>query len=349
MKICCFIRYDEYVGTDEEIELLHSIKKETSLGQQGKEITGMAILLRKLFIVREKISTLEVYDCNNFIAAPEILTVQELEAAVDICCCKRNNYLYIMDSKKGTTNEVLKISTIGELLISWSTKYNARGNLSATTEGNVIITVQEKHMLLEYAADGKLMRKIRLPECANPWHAVKLEDGRYVVSHGILTDEFIRVCLVDEEGKVAEALGPKSESAENQLNMPMHLAVGSNGCVIVAEFFRNRVLLLDFDLKYRTNIVPKYKQGFRNPKRVCLDEKLLAVVIAAGKPRKTINDDEVGHKIEAEAGETSTEKNALLRQAEEGTIEAFDSSQKIEKNCRLLVFNMEPLLTKYGV
>ena len=279
--------------------------------------------------------------------APKLLDMKELVAAVDVCCCKKNNCLYIMDKKKGKVKEVLKINTDGELLISWPTKYNARGYLSTATDGNVIITVQEKQMLLEYnSSNGKLMCKIMLPECNNPWHAVKLADGRYVVSHGILTDHLIRVCHVDKEGKVAESFGPKSGSAENQLNMPVYLAVERSGCVIVADLFSNRVLLLDSNLNFQANIVPKYKQTFRNPKRVCLNEPLLAVVIAAGNTTETIRDGEAAHGNEAEAAETSTEKSVLLRDAEEGTTHAFDISKKIDEDCRLLVFNMEPLLPK---
>lgn len=295
-----------------------------------------------MFILREKRSQIEVYDCTNFTLAPTILDVKELVAAVDICSCKKNNCLYIIKNKKGTGKEVMKIDTEVKFLGKWSTKDNAGGYLSATTEGNVIITVQNKQMLLEYSHDGKLVRDIKLPECTNPWHAIKLDDDHYIVSHGILSDPFNRVCLVDRKGNVEKSFGHEVGSTGHLLNMPLYLAAGTNGYVMVADFYSNRVLLLDSNLKFKTNIVPKYKQRFRNPRRVQMDENLglLVVVIVAGNPAETIPE-ETGESRE------DTEEGVLLREEEEGEVQS-DPSKKIEKDCRLLVFDIKPLLQKYA-
>lgn len=312
---------------EEEIEVLHKIKKEVN---DEKTILGVAILGGKIFLVHENSSELEIYECNGF--GRKFLKVNELLRAVDICSCKKNNCLYIMDRKIGQTpKEVLKISTKGKSLDKWPTKDDAFGFMSVAAEGNVIITVHDKrNMLLEYSSDGKLVRKIKLRGCNNPWHAVKLDNNRYIVSHGILFDRFHRVCLVDKEGIVKKSFGREIGSAKDQLNMPYYLAAGSNGCVIVADLCNSRLLLLDSNMEFKTKIVPKYKQRIWVPRRIYLDEGLLVVVFSLGDLSE-----------EREEGE-------LLRKAEEGKTEEVDVSKQINKDCRAVVFDIKPLLQKYN-
>ena len=59
--------------------------------------------------------------------------------------------------------------------------------LSVTDESNVILTVFNKNKLNEYSPDGQLIREINLSSDAgirHPWHAIKLTNGHFVVSHG---------------------------------------------------------------------------------------------------------------------------------------------------------------------
>lgn len=246
-----------------------------------------------------------------------------------------------------TPKEVVRINTKGEFTISWSTKNNASGYVSTTTEGNVILTVQDKHMLLEYSSDGKLVRDIKLPECIDPWHSIKVLNDCYIVSHGTLVDPLNRVCLVNMKGKVEKSFGGKIGSTEDQLNMPFYLAVGSNGYVMVADLRNNRVLLLDSDLEFKTKLVPKYKQGFRNPRRIFLDERFLVVVITAGDPKETMPV-EAGHSTEETEDENSAENSDLLGNIEIVRMKKVDPSQQIEEDCRLLVFDIKPLMQKYN-
>lgn len=93
---CCFVCYIDKVA-EEEIELHDKIKKKEETDE--KPIRGVAMLHGKLFIVRRNSSNLEVYDCDNFILGRELLNVPEVADARDICSCKINDFLYIMDKK----------------------------------------------------------------------------------------------------------------------------------------------------------------------------------------------------------------------------------------------------------
>src|SRR6218665_3472649 len=202
---------------------------ETSEGM----ITGMAILNKELFIVRETRPEIEVYDLTDDCCKSTFRKVKELATALDICSCKKNNCIYIMHEKMcRILEEVLKISKDGEVLKRWLTKDNAKGNLSATAEGNVVITVHDKHMLLEYSPEGKFLRRINLPECIYPLHAIKAtEKDHYIVSHGSLIEHVHRVCLVNGKGEVEKSFGHAIGCGDDQLNMPYYLTISNNSCV----------------------------------------------------------------------------------------------------------------------
>lgn len=306
----------------------------------------MAILSEKLFIVREMRSNLEVYDFNNFNLGRKLLKVKELVDAGEMCSCKKNDCLYIMNSKKTNYNEVMKFSKEGKLLDKWPAKGDSN-YMSATTEGNVIITVTDKQMLSEYSSNGVWVRDIPLPECINPWHGIKRYD-RYIVSHGKFFDPLHRVCLVDDMGNVEKSFGREVGSAEDQLNMPSYFTVGSNGCIIVADLMNDRVLLLDSNLEFKAHIVPQYNQRFQFPHGVCVDEHRLVVAVISGDPKENIHDEASASMEKTVESDSLTEKNNLLGKAEYGKTKEIDPSEKIEEDCRVLVFNIQPLLQKYS-
>lgn len=307
---------------EDEIELLQKIKKGSNLSEQA--IRGVAILDKKLFVVRKGSSKLRIYNCNdnrsNFQDWTFVI-VKQLVSTYDMCSSNLNNCLYIMDMKtRNIPQEVLSISSEGKVLHKWVTEEGAEGNLSTTEEGNVIITDEFNQVLLEYSPDGILVRKIYLPWCSSPSHAIKRGD-HYIVSHGAYHDPLKRVCLVDQNGNVEKSFGPEIGC------MPGCLAAGSSGCVIVADAVNNMVLLLDSNLEFKAKLVPKYRQRFLFPFDICLDETLLVVVMFGGEPYEKTGD----HMKKSEEGGASTKNNDWL----------------IDKNSRVLVFDVESVFRKY--
>lgn len=288
---------------------------------------GMAILNGELFIVRERNSWLEIYDLSN-IRHPRFVEVKELAAAFDICSCKQNNCLYIIHQRTcGTLEELLRINQDGEVVKKWLTEDNAKGNLSATNE-SVVVTDQDKHMLLEYSCDGELLRRITLAECINPWHAIKVANDSYIVSHGSLIDRVRRVCLVDENGNVKKAIGNESGCTDTQLSMPYYLAVGCSGQVMVVDLFSDRVLLLDSNLAYQTKFQLRRNDAgldsFIFPAGFGQDEHRLVLPIITRAQQN--NTDVEGESMERDA---TNENQCLLRRSKK--------DWKLEENCRLLV------------
>lgn len=295
----------------------------------------MALLNEKLFIVRKETTKLEVYvrNTHGFNRHSNLLDVPNLVDAVDICSCKKNMCLYIMDKKEArTSKEVIKLDKEGRHKCHWPTKDKAGGYLSTTAQGNLIITVKYRNMLLEYSPDGNWVRDIKLKKRIFPWHAIMAGNDHYFVSHGTIFDPLHKVCLVNKEGEVVMSFGGESGLAEDQLNIPNYLADASNGCVMVADLNNDRVLLLDSNLKLKANIASQCNRKFRCPRRVCVSEGLLVVVTTADASKEA-KLPEAGNSREGTDGEdTATESDALLRMKDS------DTQQNAEENCTILVF-----------
>lgn len=57
----------------------------------------------------------------------------------------------------------------------------------------------------------------------NPWHALKLETGNYLICHGNSRTSKYRVCMISPNGDVPESLGDERDSEMNGLFGPYHL------------------------------------------------------------------------------------------------------------------------------
>ena len=245
----------------------------------------MAILDKKLFVVSAISSNADVYDLTN-LSFSHRLNLKELVNPMDMGSCKRNKCLYIMDHKvAGQTNEILKFKPNGKLIKKWSTGYDWGWNMSVTDESHVILTVNERNKLNEYSPEGQLIREITLSRDAgfrHPWHAIKLTNGNFVVSHGDIRHggDRYRVCVVDGDGNLKKSFGGNPGSTIGELNLPVYLSVDENGFVMVVDQANRRVLLLDSDLKFRKEILSGEKHGLRVPWNVLIDESNNRLLVA---------------------------------------------------------------------
>src|SRR6218665_278447 len=144
LRSCLKFICDVFKVFEDEIELRRTIKKGVNRGE--KVIRGVAFLNGKLFVVRENSSKLRIYDCNDDFSSFnywKLIKVKELVSTFDMCSSNLIKCLYIMDEKTRKltkSGEVFKISSEGKVLKNWELKDGSLGNLSATAEGNLIIT-----------------------------------------------------------------------------------------------------------------------------------------------------------------------------------------------------------------
>ena len=289
-----------------------------------KRIVAAAILGKELFVAR--VNTPEISSYNLETKSCRTFAVRKLSSAYDMCACLKSNYLYIIDNNKNSANEIMTLITTGKVRKKWLTKENTVGNLSVTTEGNVILAVHHKNTLLEYSPGGKLLCEIKLQEFNHLSHAIKLDIDRFVVCYGTLRGTKPTLSIVKRVGKdkkIEKSFPNGPGAAEIPLHWPSYMTVGKNGCVIVADLFSKRLLLLDSELNVKKKIVPKRKQGFRGPQMIFLNETLLAVVITGGGP---------------------SPENNFTGQKGDTEIKDVDDEKKIDEDCELLVFDIKPLL-----
>lgn len=244
-----------------------------------------------MFVVRQESSEVQVYDLVTF-GFRHLLYLKVIQPA-DIGSCDVNTCLYIFDYKGhlGQSNEILRVDPHGNLITKWTTGldygFHLGGGLSVTNESTIILTVSYKNKLNEYSQDGTLICEIMLPTDSgirHPWHAVKLSNGQFVVSHGDVGElyDLHRVCIVNADGDIEKSFGGKRGSIIGQMNFPYYLSVDGNGFVMVADIRNSRVLLLDSELKFKKEILSK-EHGLQRPERILLDKPNGRLFVADNK------------------------------------------------------------------
>ena len=244
--------------------------------EKKKEIRGMTILDKDLFVVHAENSEVEVYDSRK-LGFTRRCNLKELINALDIGSCNKNKCLYILDSKSfNQAMEILRVDSNGKLIKKWSAEYGNRGGLSVTDHSNVILTASEQNKLNQYSPDGHLICEINLSDAGirHPWHAIQLTIGHFVVSQGcpIIDYDRPKVCTVNADGKLVKSFDGEYTSALEEMMLPVHLSVDGNGFVMVADQWNSRVLLLDSNLDFMREIILKERLGLQRPCKILLDE-----------------------------------------------------------------------------
>ena len=236
----------------------------------GKDVLGVTSVNDELFVLlRQDVDQVVVYSINDYQLLRH-LSVPGLKPhhLSDMTSCIRYKCLYMSDNSNTCIHRYdLRSSDI----MQWQVP-GSPGGLSVTPSCNLLVTCRgEPSKLVELSADsGQCVREITLQsDIVNPWHSVQLTTGQYVVCHGFLHNDLHRVCLVDDDGKVARSYGGPRGSKVGQLSNPHHLAVDKDSqFIFVADWFNHRVVLLSPTLEFVRYVIEKLS----NPERLYLDQ-----------------------------------------------------------------------------
>ena len=148
--------------------------------------------------------------------------------------------------------------------------HHPRG-LSVNKEHNVVVACGGADKLREYTTHGTLVREMSLQQVGltDPWHAVQLSTGDYVVSHYTLPGA---VSVVGVDGNVVCRYHPTQTSNVGQMQGPGSLAVTKNGDVLVADDDNQRIVSMDSSLRYAQVLALPVGVGIAYPCSLCLDE-----------------------------------------------------------------------------
>ena len=127
--------------------------------------------------------------------------------------------------------------------------------VSGTKQRYLLVTLSQLNELHEYTPTGSLQRKIQLqPEMRGLRDAIHVDNDCFLITHD--AKDLSRVCLVACNGKLITSYGGSPGSGLGQLDGPHYLALASDGFVFVSCCNGNRVVLLNKDLEFVSDIIP---------------------------------------------------------------------------------------------
>jgi len=153
--------------------------------------------------------------------------------------------------------------------------------ISVNAAHNVLVACPAARKIKEFSTLGYLLRELILPEeVINPWHAVQLVSGQFIVCHGEADDPVHRVCKISSDCRhIVRSHGGQRGSDTSQYSVPRHLAVDNNEFVFVADVNNQRVTLLSPTLDYVVQVVTRDKLKWR-PRRLHLDAQRRRLYVA---------------------------------------------------------------------
>jgi len=121
-------------------------------------------------------------------------------------------------------------------------------------------------------AGGDEFRRVRLPHYMEPEHAVESPTGTFVVAY-YNTQLQYQVSEVNTEGQVLRQFS-------GSLDLPLRIAIDSQGHILVADCHNRRILLLDAQLALRRVIVDQHQLNYQLPWCLCYVEQSGLLLVA---------------------------------------------------------------------
>jgi len=115
-------------------------------------------------------------------------------------------------------------------------------------------------------AGGDELRRVRLPDYMEPEHAVESPTGTFVVGHHNTQLHQPQVSEVNTEGQVLR-------QSSGLVGWPAHIAIDSQGHILVADYHNRRILLLDDQLALRRVILDEHQLNDQRPRHLCYVEQ----------------------------------------------------------------------------
>ena len=231
----------------------------------------------EIYLLRpERRDQVEVYDIVTN-RLQRCLTVSDSRGGfADMTSCEHYLCVYISDH---IVECLHRVDLEGEA-IKWAVGGKPCG-LSVNKAHNLLVTCADYSEIKEFSTRGDLLRRVALlSEVHNPWHAIQLTSGQFVVCHGAHDDQVHRVCMTTEDGRpLVHSHGGLPGSDTDQYNVPSHLAVDDNEFVFVVDVGNRRVTLLSPTLNYIRQVVSRDELRWQ-PRRLHFDIRRRRLYVA---------------------------------------------------------------------
>jgi len=236
--------------------------------QGGDSVRAVTSLGDDVFVARHKSQQVEVYDAVT-LTLQRCLIVPALGifGIAGLVACPHYNCLYASDFHNISVH---RVELSGSYAVKkWSVAGGPAG-LSVNNEHNLIVACRNANKLQEYTTHGSLVREMCLQAgVTDPWHAIQLSTGDYVISQYTLPGV---VSVVGVDGQVVRSYGQSQTSDVGQMKNPSSVAVTKNDDILVADEWNNRILSINSSLCSLQELALSVDGGIQYPRGLCLDE-----------------------------------------------------------------------------
>ena len=238
---------------------------------KGEEVRGVTCLSDEVFIVCHSKAEIQVFDIDTF-SLIRYISVNGLTSAWDLASCEQNSCLYSCN-RHGKC--IFKIDAWGNTT-NWTTN-RTTFSLIVTAKSNVLVTSYDTCKLIEFTANGRLLREIDLQPPAGrlTYHSVQLSNGQFLIS-----ENDMRVCVINDDGKPVQSYSGRIGSAVGQIQRPYHLVVDKQGFIAAVDYNNNDVVLLSPSLTYVRELISAGRGLPNNPFRMCFEERRALIFVA---------------------------------------------------------------------
>ena len=242
------------------LKLTHVIRSESRDG-----VFAVTSLGNEVFVLRMASQQVVVYDANTF-TLQRYIAVPGLGEMIALAACAHYKCLYVALSQH---QSIYRAELSGSSAVKkWSVASSPAG-LSVNKKHNVVVACWAARKIREYTTHGALVREVSLAG-VDPWHAVQLSTGDYVVSE-CRSKSPGAVSVVGIDGQVVRRYCPSPSSDLGEMS-PGGLAVTKNDDILVADAENKRILLVNSSLSSARELALPVDDGIKEPWSLCLDE-----------------------------------------------------------------------------
>ena len=249
------------------VDMASSEPAVTHIMPKGKQVCGVTSFGNDVFVVRFNSQQIEVYDAVTF-TLQRCLAVPQLGLeSLGLVVCPSNKCIYASDCNNSSVHRV-ELSG-NNAVMKWSVASRPTG-LSVNRAQNLLVVSRGERKLQEFTTRGTLLQNIQLPsDIGDPWHAIDLSSGQFVVSCRGTPEG---VYLVDVKGAVIRRYGGHKGSQTMKMSGPVGLAVDKHGNILVADELNNRLLVIDGSLSSAHEMSVSVDGGLNRPYALWYDK-----------------------------------------------------------------------------
>jgi len=198
---------------------------------------AIALLNDELFVTRYGINTVSVYSTITFQPLPSITNSYFGTIMYGLATSASDNYLYVADNYYSRVHRIDLTGTV--IPIYWSVTYP--GALSVTS-GNTILVSSNPTTILEFTPSGSLVKSITTT--STPWQIVQVNNSVWAATQW---DALQQICTVSPSSRTQiKCFGSVAGNGITPaMNWPRGLAVDTRGYMLLADYYNNRILLVD--------------------------------------------------------------------------------------------------------